>query len=238
MALAGDNQPERRSSPCRSMQAEFQSQVELCRHNDVGYGSFVLWSQLRAWLDSRNESRDLQTRAQALFAGSLAEARFEGLPVAKEENFQASEAFLKNFSILLATGSGCFIGLLIEHAVAEQDLPFSKSQLDDIFDRTLLPDARERSVRFFEYQWQFCPAKLELGGIYEFSDLTVIPIAKWTEINRKGGTARVRKVQIPKEFIGNELRNATSSANSPESNSENPSVCMRVHGQYNSSDAN
>lgn len=183
--------------------------------------SYVRVSQLTVWFHSlvpRNDGGSI-TQARRLLDYAYRHwpgyPRTDPMPVIKLVDPNIGCIII--FSILLKMDRGCLVHLFRSQQKFDHNLPIHVRDLNQMF-YTMLEPAREHNIHldptalaheFDDLQWQFCPAKFELGEEQIFHHKQIIPIIEKSKLSESGGTAVLWQIAVLEEFVADNLAAVT-----------------------------
>lgn len=169
---------------------------------------YVLVAKLTQWLRSKVNPPAGTTQVSRLLFAAYRASRSPGLPITPETCSVGDSSCLLVFSILLVIDRGDLIDYFHRHNIVDKHLPVPLLLLKERLDG--FSDAEQIAVLFDNVQWRFSPATFELHVGHTHLMNTIIPICKKSEINDKGGTAKLWQIEVQEEFIGPKLKDAVS----------------------------
>jgi hypothetical protein len=178
---------------------------------------YVRVTQLTEWFRSLGPRENGGNIKQARRLIDYAYCQWPGYPrtnpMSTDKLFDQSMGCIIIFSILLKMDRGCLVHLFRSQQKFDHNLPIHVQNLNQIF-YTMLEPAREHNIHFDpttlanefdELQWQFCPAKFELGEEQIFHHKQIIPIFEKSKLSESGGTAVLWQIAVLEEFVADNL---------------------------------
>lgn len=175
---------------------------------------FILTRRFKSWLNSIADDVGCQTVLERLFFNTFGTNNVSG-PLATPP-WQSDSVLV--FCILLQLGVAHHLQDLSTAGISDSVLPLEKHDLRALF-KSLEILNQKLADEFFETQWKFCAATLELDQDHEWPPEMIFPICAQNLI-AVGRTAEVFEVAIPEDFVGKNLSQAF-----PNCRHEDPDIC-------------
>ena len=220
----------------KAINQEFQDKLKDCTRQAACGRPFVLVGKLQDWLRSPVKPGGKVTHAERLLDDAYYSRKMR-LPISYEQFQPGDNCCLLVFCILQRIGCGAAISYFSRYGKVDKLLPLRQDTVDDMLEKAKILDKHLRSS-FFEQQYLFCPARLDLRRTQDWGDRTVVPICERNLITSKGGTAKLYQIAVPEEFVGSTLRdlclgsrfNASSKdEDEPEWVSRHPRTYIEIH---------
>lgn len=174
---------------------------------------FILTRRFKSWLSSIADGMGHQTLLERLFFNTVGTNNISGSLAIPPWH---SNSVLV-FCILLQLGVAHHLQDLSTSGISDSLLPLEKGDLRALKSLGILDE--KLADEFFEMQWQFCVATLELDQDHEWPPEMILPICAQNLI-AQGRTAEVFEVAIPEDFIGENLAQAF-----PDCRHEDSDIC-------------
>ncbi len=175
---------------------------------------FILTRRFESWLNSIADGMGHQTVLERLFFNTVVTNNISG-PLATPP-WQSNSVLV--FCILLQLSVAHHLQDLSTTGISDSVLPLEKHDLRALF-KSLEILNEKLADEFFEMQWQFCVATLDLDQDHEWPPEMILPICAQNLI-AQGRTAEVFEVAIPEDFIGENLAQAF-----PDCRHEDQDIC-------------
>lgn len=175
---------------------------------------FILTGRFKSWLNSIADGIGRHTVLERLFFNTVGTNNISS-PLATPP-WQSNSILV--FCILLQLSAAHHLQDLSTSGISDSLLPLEKNDLRALFKSLEILDEK-LTDGFFEMQWQFCVATLELDQDHEWPPEMILPICAQNLI-AQGRTAEVFEVAIPEDFIGENLAQAFSNCRD-----EDPDIC-------------
>jgi hypothetical protein len=175
---------------------------------------FILTRRFNSWLNSLADGMGHQTVLERLFFNTVGTNNISGLLTTPP--WQSNSVLV--FCILLQLSVAHHLHDFSTSGISDSLLPLEKHNLRALFN-SLEILIENLADEFFEIQWQFCAATLELDQDHEWPPQMILPFCIQNLI-AQGRTARVFEVSIPEDFIGENLARAF-----PNCRQEDPEIC-------------
>ncbi|KAL9609992.1 MAG: hypothetical protein Q9167_005265 [Letrouitia subvulpina] len=113
-----------------------------------------------------------------------------------------------NYYLRFAISRGDLINAFTEEGKVDRHLPLSSADVESILKKE---NASSLTAEFTEKQHRFCPARFNFQRPANWNKDVVIPICSKAPIN-KGGTAHLWQIDVPEEFVEEDLRKESSTS--------------------------
>lgn len=182
---------------------------------------FVLVEKLQHWLRSLIDGKVTHVERLVRVAYKDRPTTTTFLPIAPHVILNPGDSCcLLVFCILHLIGCGSAIDVFYENQKVDRLLPMRQDTIQATFDAAGILD-RNKTIKFFELQDRFKPARFDWQMKNIWSNNTVIPICQKNPI-RKGGTAQLYQIDIPEEFVGETLRRVCAGSRFNAASEESP----------------
>ena len=192
--------------------SEFNSLLQSLTVTAECGGKFILVEKLKAWLESEDETyprRQIDRLARAVYREFLGDSIH---PMIDESVLLRSCPL--TFCILVELGHGCLIHQfsrhhLVDQSLATMDSDTLRSQLKrelNLQDEYQIDGVSDLAERFDKLRWKYFTNIFDLRQDEFFSKTRILPIVRKQEINAKGGTAKLYRIEVPEEFVSESLR--------------------------------
>lgn len=168
--------------------------------HSVSGRSFVLTRRLKSWLNSTVDSLRPQTVLESLY-NTIVSIEVSGHLITPP--WKSDSVLI--FCILLELGLAHLLEGFTTNGTSDKSLPIDERDLCALT-QNLGHEDDSLADRFFEIQWRYCAAVVDLDGIYEWQQGMVIPIC-FQNLIAEGRTAKVYEIAVPEDFIGQRLAN-------------------------------
>ena len=166
--------------------------------HSVSGRSFVLTRRLKSWLKSTVDGLRPQTVLENLY-NTIVPVEVSGHLITPP--WKSDSVLI--FCILLELGLAHLLEEFATNGTSDKSLPIDKHDLR-VLVQNLSHEDDSLADRFFEIQWRYCAAVVDLDGIYEWQQEMVIPIC-FQSLIAEGRTAKVYEIAVPEDFIGQRL---------------------------------
>jgi len=198
---------------------EFDEQLQKCTlntHHEACGRSYVRTHKMEAWWrGSALLRQEVTTQAARMLRYSYRSAKIETLlkPDVDDILAEGDRSFARILSILCELRLVKVIHQFRNKNLRDRDLPIEQSKLLDRFREMadagliLVTDCEHLAHSFYQKQWKYCA---EIIGADEFRDYdhdSIIPIHHKEVITDKGGTAKLWRIVVLKEFVHENLQN-------------------------------
>ena len=195
-------------APNSSALSDFQTKLQAYTLESLHEKQFVLLPRLIEWLRSSDRTSTSQVQRLLLEAYSEHLKSTPELPVTAAS---VSRNCLLVFSILLDIGHANLIDKFQEHKLVDHKLPINHHQLETWLQNQNITGKVTRggdevARLFHDAQWKFCAPSFYTHDANCFPAQQVLPIHRRHTINNKGGTAHLWEIEVPEEFVGEDLR--------------------------------
>ena len=180
--------------------SDFRAQLGQCTQTAVCGRNFVRITKLKEWLQS-----DSPIPGKSHLELLLPKDPVSPQPLVTGDMLIARNA-LVTFSILLQLEHTEHIEIFLDAGFVDARLPINLSELRTDLQEAQIADAENVSRSFAREQWRFCPAVFELDAMERYRQERILPIVRHSIINNKGGTAKLWKIEVLEEFVGESLR--------------------------------
>ena len=175
---------------------------------------FILTRRFKSWLNSIADGMGRQTVLERLFFNTVGTNNISGHLATPP--WQSNSVLV--FCVLLQLSVAHLLHDFSTSGISDSLLPLEKHDVRALF-KSLESLNEKLADEFFEMQWQFCAATLELDQDHEWPPEMILPICAQNLI-AQGRTAEVFEVAIPEDFIGENLAKAF-----PNCRHEDPDIC-------------
>ena len=183
---------------------EFHDKLKDCTQLAVCGRPFVRVAKLQDWLRS---NATLQTKHITRQVIAAYRNHAGPLPVPDDDFDAGDRCCLLIFCILHMNGHGDLTHLFSEENKNDRSLPMPFDEAKSVFQTVPHNDAAKLATEFIRDQYRFYPARFAFRqNKTKWSRETVIPICDKKPISEKGGTAKLWHIEIPEEFIEENLR--------------------------------
>jgi hypothetical protein len=192
---------------------EFRKKLkELTRTAACGR-QYVLVHSLKAWLNDKKHSR---------VTGLVIEA-FSGSRFSKDcTSIPGIENALLVFSILIDIDCAQHIDKLLRSNIVDSSLPsLNLKDIQTCLERNNVESPDIIAGNFDCKRWSFCPVEFSPRMAHVLPRERVLPIHLRELINDKGATADLWRIDVPEEFVHEDLRKCVAHS---KSSSKDPSL--------------
>ena len=178
---------------------------------------FLLVDRLHHWLRSPVGGEGTHA-GRLLHRVAYRDRHLPGVPITSDKLKPGDDCCVLVFCILQSIGRGNLINVFSRKGKIDRLLPIPRHDLEAIAND--VHDAHLSSA-FFELQHRFRPARFDLHGTTDWDEDMVVPIYRKIPI-KAGGTAELWQIDIPEEFVGQNLRDISSGSRFNAGSEENP----------------
>ena len=204
---------------------DFGDQLAACTRTAVCGRKFVLVNKLQDWLRSKDEHN--VTNVQLQLETAYRDRRKANIPIPDTAFDPGQYCCLLVFCTLHTIGCGNLIDVFKKERKNDGMLPLRLDTLQNVFTKAHVAEARSLADRFFETQYQFCPARFEYQVDCHWSEEDiVVPIYSKNPINT-GGTAQLWHIDVSEEFIDQALKRVSAGSRFNAGSDQDPEwVCQ------------
>ena len=190
-----------------SLSEEFRQKLkELTRKAACGR-QYVLVHSLKAWLNDKKHNRVTHLIGEA-FSSHRFSRDLTSLP--------GIENALLVFSILIDIDCAQYIDKLLRNDIVDSSLHSTdlKSRIQDCLERNNVESPDIIASNFDCKRWSFCPVEFTARISHVLPRERVLPIHLRELINDKGATADLWRIDVPEEFVHEDLQASVSHSKS------------------------
>lgn len=185
---------------------EFTNKLEECTRTAVCGRRFVLVGKFQEWL--RSQATPAATHINLQVNAAYRNRSRPNLPISFNIFDATRDCCLLIFCILHMIGRGDLIHAFTEEGKVDKKLPLSPTDVESILKKE---NASSLAAEFTEKQHRFCPARFDFQRAANWNEDVVIPICSKNRIN-EGGTAHLWQIEVPEEFVEEDLRKQSSTS--------------------------